>query len=381
MQNQKHECTEISVASREPITQIMSFFKLNPVNAGLLFFCFVSLPLTIWGSFSTPEDSSKVTNQYFYSIAWSVTILTIFPLLIGLTVKYYSEIPILIQELLSHVSAEAPQGLKKEYLLYFSHRFSNRYAWPVFCLITLLINYVFLYQFLRGPIKGLWGNGEHLKWLFNNSPEGLSPVGIFAITIQLGLVYWLINVAWNSFLLSNCLHKLFATFQDYISLNPVHPDGCCGLRRLGSIAMIFSSIIFLIGMYISINVIDHTLIQGQSLFSDIGLPICLACYAVFAPVLFFLPLSTAHRTMQREKDAFLLPLANKSRKMLTDLCNDNDVQRIDTFRQFGNIYRDLDKNIPVWPFDLRSIQTFFGTIVVPVVPVAITILVELMKRK
>jgi hypothetical protein len=127
-------------------------------------------------------------------------------------------------------------------------------------------------------------------------------------------------------------------------------------------------------MYISVKMIDHTILLKQSIFIDIGFPIILACYAVFAPVLFFLPLSTAHQVMQREKDAFLLPLADKSRKMLTDLCDDNDEHKIETFRQFGNLYKALDKKIAVWPFDLRSIQVFFGTILVPIVPILVTVL-------
>ncbi|MFQ5912004.1 MAG: hypothetical protein ACE5JS_02360 [Nitrospinota bacterium] len=117
-----------------------------------------------------------------------------------------------------------------------------------------------------------------------------------------------------------------------IRIEPLHPDGCCGLGNIGAVAMKLNMISFLIGIYLSLKVIDKVIVQGRSLGADIGNPIMLGGYAILAPLLFFFPLAAAHDRMK--------------------------------------------KGIPVWPFDFKSIGAFMGTVAVPILPVLLPFIIQ-----
>jgi hypothetical protein len=38
---------------------------------------------------------------------------------------------------------------------------------------------------------------------------------------------------------------------------------------------------------------------------------------------------------------------------------------------------NLEKKIPVWPFDFRTLQAFFATIVVPLLPLVLPLVIQL----
>ncbi len=134
--------------------------------------------------------------------------------------------------------------------------------------------------------------------------------------------------------------------------------------------------LFLIGLYLSLKVIDKLAIQKLSLFSDIGNPVLLACYAIAAPLLFFLPLSAAHRVMQRERDRFLLPIAQEYKRAVSSFRADAGPDNVQRLEKYGSLYDDLKKRVPVWPFDFRSLQAFFGAVIVPVLPILLPVAVQ-----
>ena len=78
----------------------------------------------------------------------------------------------------------------------------------------------------------------------------------------------------------------------------MHPDRCSGLGRIGDVAMLFNIIIFIIGIYVSLTVLDKMLIEGSSIPGDIVVPLYLGGYILLAPLLFFLPLGSARLTMK-----------------------------------------------------------------------------------
>ena len=66
-------------------------------------------------------------------------------------------------------------------------------------------------------------------------------------------------------------------------------------------AMLFNVIIFIIGLYVSLTVLDKMFVQGSSPYADITIPLYLGGYVLIAPLLFFLPLGSARRTMKQAK--------------------------------------------------------------------------------
>lgn len=335
----------------------------------------LSSPLTAWASL-LPSRESEI---YYRSISWSVSVLTILPMAFGLSLKYYLDIPVLFNQLLSQIATASEESKKRDFSLSLARRFGNAYVPIGAFVLTLALNYVYFYQHIRNNGANSWMSGDgHCEWIL--PAPGLSTIGVYAATIQVVLVYWLLNVIWNSFVYSSCLHRFFSQFGDDISLDPLHPDRCCGLRQIGEVSTLFSFLVFLMGLYISLKVIDKTILQGKYLFDDIGNPLFLACYAVLAPVLFFLPLSAAHGLMQREKDRFLEPMARRCRELLSAFCEKTTEEEVNSYHRLTAVYVEVEGRIPVWPFNLRSVQAFFATAVAPVVPVALPLILETIKR-
>jgi hypothetical protein len=156
----------------------------------------------------------------------------------------------------------------------------------------------------------------------------------------------------------------------------LHPDRCCGLKRIGDVAMIVNTILFLFGIYLSLKVIDKIVVQGFPIWVDIGNPVLLAGYAVLAPLMFFLPLTAAHKVMQDEKQRFLMIVANARSAQIRRLEREFSTDLVSDIAKTGALFTELERRIPVWPFNFRSLESFFGTIIVPVLPILLPFLVK-----
>ena len=141
--------------------------------------------------------------------------------------------------------------------------------------------------------------------------------------------------------------------------------------------MLLNLTLFVLGIYISLKVVDKIVIQGSPLAEDIGNPLMLGAYLILAPLLFFLPLGAAHRQMNDARQKFLEPVSENCARLFSELANvsldDKGHTAIQTFSALDTARIQLHKDIPVWPFDFRSLQAFVGTVVIPIFPVALSV--------
>ena len=374
---------DFKVYETEPLMRAVRRLRLTPITLGIAFFLFVSLPLCILAAvFDKPVARDDDYLSFFENISWSLSMLYLFPFLVGLTFKYYEEIPKLFRYLVEEVvTGTARQDSLQRYSLWLRRRFNNP-AVPLLCLaITLVLNFIYGDQILRQN-QANWGVASN-GWILSvgEMGRGLTPLGVFAGLIQIGLIYWVLNLLWRGAALSWGLFRLFHGGAFHIKVEPLHPDGCCGLGRIGGVAMILNWALFALGIYISLKVVDKLIIQGLPLHSDIGNPIMLGAYVIIAPLLFFLPLASAHKRMQEAKAEFILPITKASRQWLNDLGRAKlDVEgaaAAQAVTQLEEIRRQMRREVPVWPFDFRSMQAFLATIVVPLLPVALPFLLKL----
>jgi hypothetical protein len=371
---------------------ITSFFRLmriplTPLTLGVSFLVGISLTLYIWAVFTeTPKACDTNFVPFLKNISWSVSIVYIFPFVMGLTLKYYQQIPMLFDHLFGKVLErnQNNNATPEESINQFKDRIKtsfNGYLPPtIFFIITLILNITYFYQILSNPKEVDWMTcGRIFRSIFG-SVHGLSPVGLYAAIIQIVLIYWTLNLLWKGFILTLVLYDFFAEFE--VKIEPLHSDGCCGLREIGSVAMILNTILFLLGIYISLKVIDKTLMQHISLFADIGNPMMLGGYVIIAPLLFFFPLGSAHNTMKKEKDDFIFPISKKCDELFRKIgdlkigFDEKGVELVQLFNDMEKIRNDMKRSIPVWPFDFKSLEAFFGTIVVPLLPVLLPAIVD-----
>jgi hypothetical protein len=375
--------SKIVVYKNEPLMCLITRSRYaNPLSLGVSFFVFVSLPLTLWAVLSQPDPANGEDFVTFLeNISWSVSVIYLFPFIMALTLKYYQSIPKLFEYLFSklqHTDERRVEAFRK--LL--NKKFNAKSPPIVILLITVALNIIYFIQTLNDKDIRWLSSGDLLQSLLGGTTHGFSPVGLYAQFIQIVLIYWILMVVWKGFVFSWALHRFFTTEHHALHIDPLHPDGCCGLKQIGNVASILNLILFLIGVYLSLRVIDKMLIQNSSAFEDIGNPMMLGGYVIIAPLLFFLPLSAAHNKMLEVKQKFIFPVSRKCEQLFTELgeikIDEQGHEMIGSLEQMEKLRHEMEMEIPVWPFDFKSIQAFFGTIVVPLLPVILPFLFQLL---
>lgn len=388
----EHAQPAFNVYRKDPLMRAIASTGISPVLLGVAFFFCISLTLSIWGFRFKPAVVPELYLPFLYNISWSISIIFLFPLVMALSLKYALEIPLLFEFLFDKFT-HIPEGAKEtdDYYRWLDARFNSYWTSGLIFVLTLVLNAIYFFQILNPPppdegqqaLFGWMTSGELLGFL-SDSGRGLTAVGVYAAVLQIILIYWVLNLLWRGVILAWGLHEFFNKRDFPIRIEPLHPDGCCGLRRVGDVAMLLNLTLFLLGIYISLKVVDKVVIQNSELTADIGNPVMLVGYLILAPLLFFLPLGAAHRRMKCAKEDFLRPVSQRCEQLFGELSSagldDQGLTAVRTFSELENARNSLQKQIPVWPFDFKSLRAFIGTIIVPVIPVVLPFVMEFMAK-
>ena len=356
---------------------------VSPVGLGIGFFLSVSLPLSVWASLLEPLKVEAGYVSYFDNISWSISMIFLFPFVVSFTLKYYLEIPIIFEFLLQ--KTDQSHKHLDEFYTWLDRRFNSYWVSSVALALTIGLNMIYFYQIFQHQEFTDWITSGKLLGFLSTRGRGLTTVGLYAALIQTVLVYWILNLLWRGAILAWGLHELFNKRNYPVKIQPLHPDHCCGLRKIGDVAMLLNLTLFVLGIYISLKVIDKIVIQNSSLGEDIGNPIMLGGYLIIAPLLFFFPLGAAHRQLNDAKERFLEPVNQKCERLFSELADvtldDKGFTAVQAFSALDTAITRLHKEIPVWPFDFRSLQAFAGTIVIPILPIILPFAIKLIFGK
>jgi len=154
-------------------------------------------------------------------------------------------------------------------------------------------------------------------------------------------------------------------FSDRVRLQPLHPDGCGGLRSLGDISLTMNYGVCLLAVYIS-----NIIYIGGALEKQPLLILILPAFAVVAAYLFFAPLSKAHDIMLQAKERTLSALNSEFQNTYLKVSARlpeygiplEDAQKIEALERLHSIA----SRMPVWPMDLRIFTQFLIAIALPV---------------
>jgi hypothetical protein len=80
--------------------------------------------------------------------------------------------------------------------------------------------------------------------------------------------------------------------------------------------------------------------------------------------------------MQDEKRRFLMIVASARSAQIRRLEREFSTDLVADIAKMGTLFNELERRIPVWPFNFRSLESFFGTIIVPVLPILLPFLVK-----
>jgi hypothetical protein len=365
------------VFRKEPLMRAIAAMGVSPVTLGIWFFFAVSLTLSVWAKLSEPPPQAGVRYlSFFDNISWSISMIYLFPFVVSLTLKYYLEIPNLFAFLLDQTSQDHENQTRLDaFYAWLDRRFNSYWVTAAALALTIGLNLIYFHEILNQEGNPDWITSGKILGSLSKHGRGFTTVGLYAAFVQIVLLYWVINLIWRGVVLAWGLHELFNKRNFPVKIRPLHPDRCSGLSRIGDVAMLLNLTLFLLGIYISLKVVDKIVIQGSALGADIGNPLMLGGYLILAPLLFFFPLGAAHQQMNDARQKFLQPISQRRDRLFGELADaspdDKGLTAIQTFSALDAAIVRLHKDIPVWPFDFRSMQAFVGTVVIPILPIVL----------
>jgi len=197
-------------------------------------------------------------------------------------------------------------------------------------------------------------------------------------------LFWLLNfytflfAIYNIVLTVIILRRLFRT--RVIRILPLHPDKCGGLTSISQYTLRIAYGIASAGLVISGAVVFA--LQTETLANSYPIILGMVAYIIFAPVLFFWPLGTAHTAMREAKDAQLLELAQRFdeiyQRLKDDYTNDADFEK--DWKKLENTKKiyGIAQDFPIWPFDTTSLRRFFAVVTAPLLPALVSIGIDML---
>ncbi len=361
--------------------------KTAPITVGVAFLLVVSLPLTaiaiLFDSIAHDKLSDAEYISYLENFSWSISMIYLYPLIVGLIYKYYLSVPHVLGKLLESLVSGISKNSIEEYNKSLDKRFNRPYIWLAILIAVFAANLLYFYQIIENSASA----NEWMTYSENTVnilvDTGLTPAGMIAFFVQGFLLYFVFTFVVKTIGFIYTLYEFFSSKHFNVELDPLHFDGVCGLRQISKIDTQQAYILFLLGIYLSFKVIDKLIVQDKSLFCDIGNPALLGSYALLAPFMFFLPLASAHNKMEQAKDRFLKPISDKISQLMHEISgiqnHKESAQYLDIVKEVEGLHMLYKRKIPVWPFDVKSVQGFFSMVVMPLLPVLIPILFNFFK--
>lgn len=368
------------------ITKIKS---ITPIKLGIAFFA-IGISLHVVASYTNPfpfvfsfDDPESYKKTFLLNTSWSFAIIFLYPFIVGLTLKYYQEIPKTYEYIFNNLlKGKLADKDFEEIKRHISVRFNNYYILPLTLIITLYLNNMYFLDILNNDYVDWMNTTDGIK-IYTDTKTDFTLAGLYAAAIQIVLVYWIMNLVLRGIIFSWSLYYLFNNKNISFQFNTMHPDSCFGLKIIGEVSMILNMILFMLGIYISLKVVDKIFIQGLSLLSDIANPTMLVSFAILAPVLFFFPLGAAHHRMKEAKEDFMYGISEKINQLHGNLSHVNNSQEMfectRAIKEMFTYLNTMKKNIHIWPFDFKSMEAFFAVIVVPLLPTLFPLILNLFK--
>lgn len=216
---------------------------------------------------------------------------------------------------------------------------------------------------------------EHTPdWLF--SEAGIRPVAFYYVPAFLGVGLAII-VMWgmSHIRIARVLRALFRRKDFEINLTLLHPDGCMGLGPIGDLTKSLVAVLVPLSAVLFVWSTGMRERAGaEVVFSELLDPGILAAWVAYllgAPLLFFLPLTTARAQMSELKERKLAALG----RHLAEVDSVAVDGRIVMDDKIVSVYRRVQQ-AAVWPFTFRTVSSFVASFTTPVIIAALTQLVS-----
>lgn len=156
-----------------------------------------------------------------------------------------------------------------------------------------------------------------------------------------------------------------------VRLLPFHPDGSGGLQPVGRLGLRNQYTLTVLGLNIAIlGAVTARYLATRGLERDLIVTAVFA-YAVLGPIVFMGPLLPFRAAMRHSKERLMGELSARLRIDFTRIRGEfpdngisaEDLETLQRLQKLGTMLEEL----PVWPFDARTLRTFATAYVIPFV--------------
>lgn len=372
---------ENAICKNDPLIRLLTHYKVGPVGLSVIFIVLAALfTVWLWVVYSEPPPGLQGYISYKQNISWFYSLIFIYPFVLGLTFKYYLDLPHISLNTYEKLRMRLPRADFDQYWEQAFLRIDHPRVVYLAITVAVVANLAYFLSLYYFSSENSW-MVYHKSALAQNEFK-VTAAGWVAVIIQSLLTYWVVTFTIKGFLYIRTLHQFFRLYRSEIAVNPLHQDGLSGLSEIARLATWQSTILLLLGVYASLKVIDKTFIQDISVLDDPGNMAVLISYVLLAPLMFFSLLGAAHGVMTDAKQEFLAKFNKDTLSFPPDISSTREIKE-----KIGSLElimkeqdcRDLfDTKIHVWPFTLRSLQGFFGAVIVPLLPMFIPLLKSLL---
>jgi hypothetical protein len=225
---------------------------------------------------------------------------------------------------------------------------------------------------------------KYLNWL--PGLQSISFLNHSNIISWLRIPLWFVTmygICFGLFNIGATIITLRRIFRDQsIRISPWHPDRCGGLKSISQYSMNLGYAIAVVGVFISIQAIQE--IQLGVFKAAYLTWIELVGYVVLAPLVFFLPLGTAHTAMQSAKRTHLLALADQfdiQYQMIVESLktgNNEIASSTERIENLQTLYK-ITEDFTIWPFDDVNLRRFLTITLAPLLPAVASVIFEFIR--
>lgn len=239
-------------------------------------------------------------------------------------------------------------------------------------------------SFIIASIATFLTLGKYLGWF--RGPEAVSFLSYSNILPWVRSPLWFLSmyaICFGLFNIGVTIITLRRVFRDHaIRISPWHPDRCGGLKSISQYSMMLGYAIAVLGIFLSIQTIQE--IQSGVFQTSYLTWFGLAGYIILAPLVFFLPLGTAHTAMRNAKTTHLLALSHQfdaQYELIVDSLQDEDSDigsNAEMIEQLQTLYK-ITEDFIIWPFDVVNLRRFLTITLAPLLPGVASVLFELIR--
>ncbi len=350
MQEEKSNPSEFDASRSDyAIHYLPKVFPKNPLLTAVLYTIISfggTVLLTLAGEGSAGSDAQDHTSL-FKDYSSIINYVVVLPIGVILVLNFYNRVNRgFLQLIEDHVILFESEPERQTFLSEID-RSVNRKSLFYLSIIIVFLTYVPLASYREGYWNSGFG-GPNVWWF-----RIFSTLNLYVIT----------HVLLKSIFVAQAMRRCF---KNEVLLQPLHPDGCGGLRSLGDISLSINSLVGIVAVYLSVIAFsDFSPLQNPIFF------VVVICYGLIATYLFFVPLAGAHDLMDRKKSEVLHALNREfqstyvkvSASQFSEGISLQDAQKIESLER---LYR-IASRMPVWPIDTRIIGQFVAVVAIPLI--------------